>query len=227
MRFPLDQTGQRRRRGKFHGGRKPQDCTRLTMSMARRSSVIEASRVRKAAWADSVTLSSRASGSPAFSGSLWNTSRPAWRIWPLFSASISAASSTSAPRAVLIRIDAGLHPRDARLVEEAAGLVVEREVERDDVGVLQQVVELDHRDRRAGRAGAVPGDHLHAHALGDARHLGADAAEPDDAERLAEHLHAFAAAAQVPARMLRSMRARSRQAAIISAMVCSATAVSP
>ena len=55
----------------------------------------------------------------------------------------------------------------------------------------QQRVELDHRHAGVRPPGAVPGDHLHAHALGDARHLGADAAEPDDAERLAEHLHAF------------------------------------
>ena len=166
-------------------------ATFFTISMARRSSVIEASSVRKAACADSVTLSSCASGWSAFSGSLWKTSSPAWRIWPLCSASISAASSTSAPRAVLTRIDAGLHPRDARLVEEAAGLVVEREIERDDVGLCQQRVELDQRHAGVRPRRAVPGDHLHAHALGDARHLGADAAEPDDAERLAEHLHAF------------------------------------
>src|SRR6266404_1156073 len=35
------------------------------------------------------------------------TSRPAWRIWPDFSASIIAASSTMAPRAVLTRITPG------------------------------------------------------------------------------------------------------------------------
>ena len=40
-----------------------------TMSMARRNSVIEASSVRKAAWAVSVTLSMRASGLPGSSGS--------------------------------------------------------------------------------------------------------------------------------------------------------------
>jgi len=56
------------------------------MSMARRSKVIEASSVRKAAWADSVTFSRPASGSPALSGSLWKTSRPAWRMCPLLSA---------------------------------------------------------------------------------------------------------------------------------------------
>src|SRR5262249_17653831 len=75
-----------------------------TMSIARRISVSEASSVRKAAWEVSVTFSMRASGWSGLSGSAWKTSSPAWRTWPLASASRSAASSTSAPRAVLTRI---------------------------------------------------------------------------------------------------------------------------
>ncbi len=86
---------------------------------------------------------------------------------------------------------AGLHPRDARLVEKAAGLVVEHKIERDDVGLLQKRIKLDHWHAHIGSRRAIPGDHVEAHALGDARHLGADAAQSDDAERLAEHLHAF------------------------------------
>ena len=38
---------------------------------------------------------------------------------------------------------------------------------------------------------AVPADHVHAHAFADARHFAADAAEADDAQRLAEKLHAL------------------------------------
>src|SRR5262245_60878917 len=39
--------------------------------------------------------------------------------------------------------------------------------------------------------GAVPADHVHAHALGDARHLAPDAAKPDHAKRFSEKLHPF------------------------------------
>ena len=109
---------------------------------------------------------------------------------PLRKPSISAASSTKAPRAVLIRIDARLHARDLRRAEKTAGLVVERKMQRDHVGARQQFVERD--ERLAGLRRAVPGDHLHAEAAADAHHLAADAAEPDDAERLAVKLHAFA-----------------------------------
>src|SRR6185437_3831683 len=45
---------------------------------------------------------------------------------------------------------------------------------------------------RIAETRAVPGDDLHAHAAGDARHLAADAAEADEAERLAAQLHALA-----------------------------------
>ena len=76
-------------------------------------------------------------------------------------------------------------------VDEAARLVVEREMERDHVGARQQIVERDQRYALVGSRRAVPGDHLHADAARDAGDLAADAAEPDQAERLALELHAF------------------------------------
>ena len=59
----------------------------------------------------------------------------------------------------------------------------------DHVGARQKFVKLDKPF--VGLLGAVPGDHLHAQAPADAHHLAADAAEPDDAERLAAKLDAF------------------------------------
>ena len=162
-----------------------------TMSIARRISVIDASSVRNAACDEIVTFSICASGWSRLSGSAWNTSSPACAICPLRSASISAASSTSAPRAVLIEDHAALHARNACAVDDAAGFVVQREIERDHVGARQQLVELDDRAGRVVPPGAVPGDHLHADAARDAHDLAADAAEPDHAQRLALQLHAF------------------------------------
>src|ERR1700748_1079195 len=60
-------------------------------------------------------------------------------------------------------------------------------MQRDYVGAAEQFVEFHQSLAGAGRA--VPGDHLHAEAAADARHLTADAAEPDDAERLASQLY--------------------------------------
>src|SRR5581483_1868502 len=56
------------------------DITVFTMSIARRNNVMEASNVRNAAWADSVTQSILASGWSGFSGSWWKTSKPARRM---------------------------------------------------------------------------------------------------------------------------------------------------
>ena len=82
----------------------------------------------------------------------------------------------------------GLHARDALAAQEAARLVVEHEVERNHVGAGEQRVDVDQRAGRVAPRRAVIGDDLHAEALGHARHFGADAAEADDAERLAEQL---------------------------------------
>ena len=112
-------------------------------------------------------------------------------------------------------------------LDDAARLVVEREMERDHVGACQQRVELDQRHAGVRARRAVPGDHLHADAARDARDLAADAAEPDQAERLAVKLHAFKRLPGAGAHGAVHARERRAQQANISATVCSATAVSP
>ncbi len=47
--------------------------------------------------------------------------------------------------------DAGLHLRDAFRRQEAARFVAERQMQRDDVGLLEQGIEIDQRHRASGR----------------------------------------------------------------------------
>src|SRR5262245_31875575 len=86
---------------------------------------------------------------------------------------------------------AAFHAGDARGIDDAARLVVEREIERNDIGTRQQGIEVDERHAIVRAWRPVPGDHLHANAACDPRNLAADAAESNDAERLAIELHAF------------------------------------
>ena len=86
---------------------------------------------------------------------------------------------------------AGLHARHALGAEKAPCLLAEREMQRDHVRSLQQGIDVGQCDRSVGKRRAVKRDHLHAQAFGDARHLAPDAAEPDNAQRLAPQLHAF------------------------------------
>jgi len=73
------------------------------------------------------------------------------------------------------------------------GVAGKRRVDRDEVGACEQLVELHalHTEpiRRLARQVRVVGDHLHPEPERAARHLGADPAETDDAEDLAEELH--------------------------------------
>src|SRR5262249_10615922 len=96
---------------------------------------------------------------------------------------------------------AWLHAGDALRINDAARLVIERQVERYHVGACEQRVEIDQRHARVRSRGAVPGDHLHADAARNARDLAADAAKPNDAERLVEELHALAWHPQATARV--------------------------
>ena len=87
-----------------------------------------------------------------------------------------------------------LQLREGRSVDESAGLLRKRDVERDDVGRPQELVELDEPSsgrarRRLGREGVV-GDHGHAESDRAARHLAADPAHADEAERLPAELAA-------------------------------------
>ena len=98
-----------------------------------------------------------------------------------------------APRAVLTRMTPGFIASMQARRDQAAGLVVEQQMDRDHVALGQQFVELDELDLRMLLRRPVPGDHAHAAAERDARDFGGDAAEADQAERLAGELHAIVA----------------------------------
>ena len=112
-------------------------------------------------------------------------------MWPLSSASISAASSTSAPRAVLTKIAPGFMRAMRSCSRKPRVSSLSTRFSETTSAARQQRVDVDQRHAGVGARRAVPADHLHADALADARDLAADAAEADDAERLAEQLHAF------------------------------------
>ena len=82
-----------------------------------------------------------------------------------------------------------LHQAQFREIDHAARLAVERHVQRHDVGCAQQRLEVD--ELRVERVGARRGDvrivrlHVHAEGARARRDVAADAAETDDAERLA------------------------------------------
>ena len=121
------------------------------------------------------------------------TSSPAWRIWPDFSASIIAASSTIAPRAVLTRMTPGfIAAIRSRERKPRVSSFSNRCSETTSLSA-SSFVELDELDARMLLRRPVPGDHLHAAAERDARDFRGDAAEADQAERLAGQLHAVLA----------------------------------
>ena len=161
------------------------------MSMERRSKVIEASSVRNPAWAVSVTFSMPASG--------WSAERLGVEHVEAGVADAAAAQAVQQGRFVDQRgargVDenhARLHARELRRPRNPRVLVVEREMQRDHVGARQEFVKLDQRFARlAGvRFQAITSM---PRPRPDAQDFAADAAEPDDAERLAAKLHAFAA----------------------------------
>ena len=86
------------------------------------------------------------------------------------------------------------HFLQRRGIDDVLGLVGERGVQRDEIGALEQFLELDLLDAEVQRAlrrqERIVGDHLHLQAdgaIGDDR---ADVAAADHAERLAENLDA-------------------------------------
>ena len=164
-------------------------------------------------------------------GSASNTSMPAPATLPLFSAAIRSASTTSPPRAqLMMRTPSFILAIDCR-VDDVAGLVGQRRVQRDEVGARQQFVELDLLDAELGRPllrqERVERDDVHLEAdaaRGDDR---ADIAAADDAERLAGDLDAHEAVLLPLAGMgrLRWPPASARASANISAMACSAVVI--
>ena len=99
----------------------------------------------------------RPNSGSSVAGSSTNTSNAAPATCPELSASTSAASSTRPPRAQLIDAHALLHLGERLGVDDVAGLVGERRVQRDEIGAAQQLVELDLLDAevhaRARRTG--------------------------------------------------------------------------
>ena len=60
---------------------------------------------------------------------------------PLLRASINASWSTTPPRAVLTKTGSILHLSELFLAKAVLGVLVEREIEGDDIGPLQQLLE--------------------------------------------------------------------------------------
>ena len=86
------------------------------------------------------------------------------------------------------------HLLDGRGIDDVLGLFGKRGVQRDEIGPLEQRVELDLLDTEIARAllrqERIVGDHLHLQADGAVGDDRTDIAAADDAERLAENLHA-------------------------------------
>jgi hypothetical protein len=103
-------------------------------------------------------------------------------------------TSIAAPPSRVDEPGARLHPAERRRVDHAARLVVQRQVDRDEVGALEDTLEgvlLDARLAEAlGRDEGVVGDHVHLQAESAARDPLTDAAEPEHSEGLLRKLDA-------------------------------------
>ena len=118
------------------------------------------------------------------------TSRPAAKMTPFFSASIRSFSTTIGPRAVLTNTAVGFILRNVVGVEQAARRLVQIGVDRDEIRLRQQRIEIDLPgvQVRLGLLVAVHVviEHLHVPAEVAAAGQGvADASHADDAERAA------------------------------------------
>jgi hypothetical protein len=126
-------------------------------------------------------------------GSLWNTSSAAPATCPLSSASASAASSIRPPRAI-DDPHALLGLGEVCRRQDIARLVGQRRVQRDEIGLGQQRVEIGFLDPDFDRAflgqEGIVGDDLHAQAQRAAGDDAADIARANQAQRLARHFDA-------------------------------------
>ena len=159
--------------------------------MARRISVSEASSVRNAAWAVTVTFFEPREGM---------VGRKRLGVENVEAGMAQPAAAERGDQGLFVdeRPARGIDQDRARLhaskpsgVEQAARLIVEDKVQRNHVGACQQRVEINQRNLCPGSGRSIPGDHLHADPCADARDLASDPAEADNAERLAGELHAF------------------------------------
>ena len=111
---------------------------------------------------------------------------------PTRSAAATAASSTTPPRAVLIRIASGFIVASRAASIRLRVAAVERHVQRDHVGLGEQRVELaglaplrSLQTRTTRRDLRIETDDAHAERAAEPAGQAADAAEADEAERLA------------------------------------------
>src|SRR5262245_40592451 len=124
-----------------------------------------------------------------------------------------------------------LHQREFLLADHAARAVIERAVDRHEVGPSQQLLERDlggtaRLDRRIVEIG-VAGDHLHGEQpAAELGHAAADIAEADNADGAAVHVVAGESPAVVHAAAAQGMVALVRcfDSASIMASTCAATA---
>ena len=118
-----------------------------------------------------------------------STAAPASR--PSFRASARSASTTRPPRDVLTRKALGLTRRSRSRLTSPAVSGVSGQCRADHVGRSEQLVQARPRERLIGRRrGPRPahGQHVHAEGVGQLADAAADAAEADDAQRLAGQL---------------------------------------
>ena len=140
-----------------------------------------------------ITLGRPTSGE-FFGGSCAKVSSPAPATWPDFRASARAASSINSPRAqltmrtpffILAMAAASIIFSVAALSEVCSEMKSERR---------EKFVERDEFDfdfsRGRGRDERIVGEHFHFERASAAGHFGADAAEADEAQRLAAQLGA-------------------------------------
>ena len=171
--------------------REIQALIRFTISIARRSSVSEASGVRNAACADSVTFSSFASRMICRERLVVKHIKPCVTYVAAFQRGNQCGLVRQGAARSIDIDDSLLHPGDPVGGKEAARLVAESQIHRYDVGAREQRVDVDQRHVNLGLLGAIPADNVHSHAFADARDFAADTAEPDHPQRLAKKLHSF------------------------------------
>ena len=127
-------------------------------------------------------------------GSDSKTSIPAPPRCPLRNAAFDRSLVDDAAAGDVEEDRAGLHPGELRRADEAAGRPRQRDVDRDDVRLAEQVVERDQLDAvMRGLLGGherIGGEDGHLHRPRPGGDRLADLAEPDDPERPAAQLEA-------------------------------------
>jgi hypothetical protein len=130
------------------------------------------------------------SGEAPGNGSSTVTSSAAPLICRRVSASTSAGSSTTRPRAALRNIRRRLHAAERIGIDQLLGFRRQRAGQGNEIGLRQQCLELGHRVHRirvssTGTWVAADADHPHVERLGELREPAADLSEADDQQRLA------------------------------------------